>query len=71
MEKWVENTSEQLTHEHLKSFAKVLASSQGSYGRIYDHLNEMEDFEIEELNDKLIELDYKNELMTIIEIFEG
>ena len=71
MEKWIENTNQQLTHEHLKSFAYGLSSSQGLYGRIFEALNSMEDFEIEELNEKLIELNKKNELMTIIEIFEG
>jgi hypothetical protein len=71
MKKWIENQNETLTHEDLKAFAYGLASSQGTYGRIFEALNNMTDYEIKELNEKLENLNFKNDLMTIIEIFEG
>jgi hypothetical protein len=70
-EVWKEDSSKILTHADLVLFAKGLSSSVGSYGRIYDNLVNMEDYQIEELDMKLSSLGLKNDLMTIIEIFEG
>ena len=70
-EVWKEDSSKILTHADLALFAKGLSSSVGSYGRIYDNLIDMEDYKIEELDNKLSSLGLKNDLMTIIEIFEG
>ena len=71
MIKWIEDSKRVLTFEDLKAFSYGLARSQGSYGRIYENLLTMDDDEIENLNDYFINHGYKNELMTIISIFEG
>jgi hypothetical protein len=68
---WIEDKEKQVTHEDLKNFACDLSSSQGSYGRICEHLNNMEDYEIDEMNEELQKLGMKNDLMSIIELFEG
>lgn len=67
---WKES-KEQLTFEHMLSFTKGLASSQGSYGRIYQELSEFSEDEIDKVNERLIEMNLKNDLMTLIGIFEG
>lgn len=71
MIKWIEDITKTLTHEDLKAFSHGLSRSQGSYGRIYENLLTMSDDKIEQLNDYFINHGYKNELMTIISIFEG
>lgn len=71
MTKWIEDAKKTLTHEDLKAFSHGLSSSQGSYGRIYNYLSMMEDTEIKKINNYLKENNFKNELMTIINLFEG
>lgn len=68
---WKEDPTQVLTHDHLLKFATDLSKSQGSYGRIAEQLRDMDEVEIMEMNDHLVKLGYKNELMTIIELFEG
>lgn len=71
MSTWVEDVNKQLDYYDLLLFAKDLSRSQGHYGRVYEVLSQYNDDEIVELNDKLDNLGLKNELMTIINIFEG
>ena len=71
MQTWVEDVNKQLDYDDLLAFTKGLSRSQGSYGRIYEALSQYNDDEIDELNEKLETLGLKNELMTIINIFEG
>ena len=71
MQKWVEDVNKQLDYNDLLVFAKDLSRSQGHYGRVYEMLSQYGADDIEELNDKLEALGLKNELMTIINIFEG
>lgn len=70
MANWVES-EEQLTYEHLLEFTSELKHSQGFYSRAHQRLLEMDVDAIDDLNDALLEQGYKNDLMTIIEIFEG
>lgn len=71
MSAWTEDVNKQLDYNDLLAFTKGLSRSQGSYGRIYESLAQYGEDEIDELNEKLEALGLKNELMTIINIFEG
>lgn len=71
MSTWIEDKDKQLDYDDLLAFTERLSSSQGHYGRVYEVLSQYSDDEIDELNEKLETLGLKNELMTIINIFEG
>lgn len=68
---WKEDPTKQLTYLDLLIFTKMLSRSQGFYYRVYRSLKEFTIDEILELDLKLEEQEAKNDLMTIIDIFEG